>query len=158
MTVNENINFTDYASGIRLPNGSRLAVDWKNCNNVTIFWNDVIAKFSSRCFISLVKFSYWSKFHFNIITGSGVMQLPFISDWPEIRKSEIPPSEFCLISTDWSELRIPNLARTSLRKSYWMLQNARVTDFTVSELLREYQQERWGRNYPHPPSTHPDKN
>ena len=28
----------------------------------SIFW---------RCFISLIKFSYWSKFHFNIITGSG---------------------------------------------------------------------------------------
>ena len=28
-----------------------------------------------RCFISLVKFSCWSKFHDNIITGSGVMKI-----------------------------------------------------------------------------------
>ena len=27
----------------------------------------------------------------------------------------------------------------SLMKSYWMLQNSKVTAFTVSELLREYQ-------------------
>ena len=35
--------------------------------------------------------------------------------------------------------RIPDLARMSLMKYYWMLQNARVTAFTVSELLREDQ-------------------
>ena len=28
-------------------------------------------------FVSLVKFSYWSKFHVNIITGSGVMTISF---------------------------------------------------------------------------------
>ena len=33
-----------------------------------IFW---------RCFISYVKFSYWSKFHVNIITGSGIMTVFF---------------------------------------------------------------------------------
>ena len=64
----------------------------------------------------------------------------FIKDWPEVRKSEIPPSEFCPISGDWGKLGIPNFARMSLIKSYWILQNARVTAFTVSELLRENQQ------------------
>ena len=29
------------------------------------------------CFVSLVKFSYWSKFHVNIISGSGVMTVFF---------------------------------------------------------------------------------
>ena len=29
-------------------------------------------KFSWRCHVSLVKFSYWSKFHVNIVTGCGV--------------------------------------------------------------------------------------
>ena len=66
-------------------------------------------------------------------------QFSFIRDWPEIRKSEIPPSEFCPISGDWGELWIPNLARMSLIECYWMLQNARVTAFTVFELLRENQ-------------------
>ena len=67
-------------------------------------------------------------------------QFSFISDWPEIPKSEIPPSELCPISVDWDKLGIPNLAWTSLIKCYWMLQNFRVTAFTVSELLSENQQ------------------
>ena len=29
------------------------------------------------CFVSLVNFSYWSKFHVNIVTGSGVMTISF---------------------------------------------------------------------------------
>ena len=70
-------------------------------------------------------------------------QFSFIKDWPEIRKSETPPYEFCPISEDWGKLAIPNLARMSLIKCYWILQNARVIAFTVSELLRE--------NYPLPP-------
>ena len=73
-------------------------------------------------------------------------QFLFIRDWPEIRKSEIPPSEFCPISGDWGELWIPNLARMSLIECYWMLQNSRITAFTVFELLRENQL--GGLNYP----------
>ena len=46
-----------------------------------------------------------------------------IRDWPEIRKSEKPPSEFSRISGDWGKLGIPNLARMSLIKCYWMLQS-----------------------------------
>ena len=68
-------------------------------------------------------------------------QFSFIRDWPEIRKSEIPPSGFCPISGDWCELWITNLARMSLIECYWMLQNSRVTAFTVLELLRENQLE-----------------
>ena len=47
---------------------------------------------------------------------------------------------FCSISGDWGELGIPNLARTTLIKCYWMLQNARVIEcckITFSDLLRE---------------------
>ena len=59
----------------------------------------------------------------------------------EIRKLEIPPSKFCPIYGDWSELGIPNLAQMPLIKSYWMQQNAKVSALIVSELLRENQQE-----------------
>ena len=79
-------------------------------------------------------------------------QFSFIRDWPEIRKSEIPPSEFCPISGDWGELWIPNLARMSLIECYWMLQNSRVTVFTVFELLREKQQR--GGKVKLPPHSH----
>ena len=63
-------------------------------------------------------------------------QFPFIRDSREIQKSE-NRSEFCPISGDWGKLRIPNLARTSLIKCYWMLLNAEATAFTIFELLRE---------------------
>ena len=40
----------------------------------------------------------------------------FIRDWPEIRKSEVPPSELYQISGHWDVLSIPNLVRMSLMK------------------------------------------
>ena len=90
-------------------------------------------------------FLFWS-----LVTGPSFMpilslvlelwQFSFIRDWPEIRKSEISPSAFCPISGDWVKLLISNLAQMSLIKCYWMLQNARITAFTVFELLKENQQ------------------
>ena len=67
-------------------------------------------------------------------------QFFLIRDWPEIRKLEIHPLEFCSISGVWGKFEMSNLTRLFLIKCYWMLQNARVTAFTVSELLRENQQ------------------
>ena len=98
--------------------------------------------------VSLFKFRYWS-------VSSLVLELwqfPFIRDWPEIWKWEIPPSEFCPISEDWSELWIPNLAWMSLIECYWMQQNSRITAFTVLELWREIQL----GGLKLPPSPHPD--
>ena len=66
-------------------------------------------------------------------------QFFFMGDWPEIRKSEIPLSEFCPISGDWIELWIPNLTQMFLIECYWMLQNSRNITFIVFELLRENQ-------------------
>ena len=43
-----------------------------------------------RCFVSLIKFSYWSKSHVNIITCSGVMKIFFyngLTTNPEIRNT-----------------------------------------------------------------------
>ena len=48
---------------------SKLAKNRQKDNSVTIFRNDVIVKFFDA--VSLVKFSYWSKSHVNIITVSG---------------------------------------------------------------------------------------
>ena len=62
------------------------------------------------------------------------------NDWPEIRKLEIPPSQFCPLYKDWGQLGIPNLAGMFAIKCYWMLQNAKVIAFTLSELLRGNQQ------------------
>ena len=75
-------------SGIRPPDCSKLAKNLKNDNDVTIFQHDVNIKISWLFFVFLVKFSYWSKFHVKIITGSRIMTIFFIGDWPEIWKLE----------------------------------------------------------------------
>ena len=121
-----------------------MAINWKKDNDDTMCHHDVIVNFFWRYFVSLVKICYWSKFHVNIFTGSGVMTIYCIRDWPEVWKSEIPASEFCPVSGDWGKLGIANLAWMSLMKCYWMLQNAS----TVSELLKENQQ---GLKLPPPP-------
>ena len=41
------------------------------------FYDMTSSSIFSRCFVSLVKFSYWSKFHVNIITGSGIITIFF---------------------------------------------------------------------------------
>ena len=106
VTITQNIIFTDPVSGIQPPDCSKLARNPKNDNEVIIF--------RRCCFVSLIKFSYWSRFHVNIITGSGTMTIFFVRDGLDIPKSKIPPSEFCPISGDWGQLWIPNLPRMCL--------------------------------------------
>ena len=60
------ICFAGSTSQIWLPDCSKLAKNPKNGNDVTAFRHDVIVKFFQGCFVFLVKFSYWSKFHVNI--------------------------------------------------------------------------------------------
>ena len=66
-------NFTDYASGIRLQIGHKLE-KWQWGHSFPI-WR--YRQSFCRCFVSLKTFSYWSKFHVNIITGPGVMTIFF---------------------------------------------------------------------------------
>ena len=80
VTITENIAFADSVSGIQPPDCSKLAKNPRNDNGVTIFQHDVNVNFFFffwRCFVSLVTFSYWSKFHVNFITGSGIMTIFF---------------------------------------------------------------------------------
>ena len=100
-------------------------------------------QFFWRCFVSLVKFSYWSKFHVNIITGCEVMTIYFYKGWPEIWNLEILQSEFSPISGDWGKSEITHLARICLIQCYWMLQNVRFTALTVPKWKPTR-----GKNYP----------
>ena len=126
-------------SGIRPLDCSKSAKNPKNDNDVIIFRHEVNVKYFWRCFVSFVKFSYWSKFHVISSLVLELWQFSFLRDWPEIRKSEMPTSEFFPIFGDWGELWIPHLAWRPLIECYSMLQNSRVTAFTVFELLRENQ-------------------
>ena len=71
------ISFIDYVPGIRLQDCSKLAINWKNDNGGIIFQHDVVVKIFRTGFVSLVKLSYWPKFHVSIITCSGVMTIFF---------------------------------------------------------------------------------
>ena len=138
-------------SGIWLPDGWKLAINWKKDNDVTIYHHDAIVDFFIYLFIfDVVMFVLWS-----LVTGSSFMsiswlflelwQFLFIKDWSIIWKSEILMSEFYTISGGLGWARDTKFStKMSLVKCYWMLQNARATTFAVSELLRENQQEREG--------------
>ena len=66
---------------------SKLAVNWKNINDVTNIWHDVIISFFYFVLFLLLS---WSKFHVNIITGSGVLTIYFykgLTKSPEIRNT-----------------------------------------------------------------------
>ena len=63
-----------------------------------------------------MKFSYWSKFHVSIITGSGDMTIFFYKGLIGNLEIGYTPPAFCPISGDWGKLGIPNVARMSLIK------------------------------------------
>ena len=99
------------------------------------------------CFVSYVDFSYWSKFHADIIIGSGVMKISFykgLTRNPEIKNTAV-----------WVLHNIYRLGLNDVRcywiRCYWMLENARIEVCTVFELLK-FNQHR-GQNYQSP--SHP---
>ena len=77
-----------------------------------------------RCLVSFVKFSYGPSFLLMLPLVLELWKFSFTRNWPEIRKSEIPPSEFCQTSGDWEEL--PNIRNTKFgaKVSNKMLLNA----------------------------------
>ena len=130
---------------MRPESGFRIAPNRKNDNDITICRHEIIVFFffSFFFFFDVVLFLLSSSVtDLSFMSISSLVlwlwQFSLIKDWPEIRKSEIPPSEFCPISENWGKSGIVNWM--SLMKCYWMLQNVRVTAFTVSELLRGNQQ------------------
>ena len=119
----------------------RIAPNWPLIEKMTMTSQIVGMPSPSNCFdVFLFLLS-------SLLTGPSFMSIsslvlelwefPFTIFWPESRKSEIPPSEFCPISGDWSKLWIPHLARMSPIKYYWMLQNSRVSALTVTSTYSE---------------------
>ena len=60
-------------SRIPLTDCSNLAINQKNDDDITTCQHEIIVNFFDDVFFSLLSFSYWSKFHDNITTGSGFM-------------------------------------------------------------------------------------
>ena len=83
--INENVSFTDYASGIQHPDCSKLTKKRKNKNDVTISWHDVITSF-----FDVVLFFLWS-----LVTGQNfvsisslVLELWQLNKKYEVRKGQ----------------------------------------------------------------------
>ena len=128
-------------SRIWFPDGCKLAINWKRqWHHNLLTWCH--HQFFCCCylFFDVVVFSLSS-----LVIAPSFMsisslvlelwQFSLIKNWPKIQKWEILQSEICPVSGDYGKLRIPNLAKMSLM-FYWIMQNARVTAFTISELLR----------------------
>ena len=93
--------------------GLRTVLNWQqNPENAPIFW---------RCFGSLVKFSYWSKFHVNIITDSAVMTISFYEGLT--KNLEIGNAPVWVLSNIWRLGQVRN-AKFGMMVSNIMLLNA----------------------------------
>ena len=57
--------------------GLRTAPNWRKIRKMTMTSQFSDMTSTSNFFVSLVNFSYWSKFHVNIITGSGITTIFF---------------------------------------------------------------------------------
>ena len=91
-TIIENVTFSNYSSGIRIPGCSKLAINHKYHNGVTTYRYDIIVKIFWLFLVFSVRFCYWSKFHVNINTDSGVMTIFFCKGLtinPEIRNTPV---------------------------------------------------------------------
>ena len=87
--------------------------------------------------VFLVKFSYWSMFHFSSITCCWVIRIFVYKGLT--RKPEVGNTSVWDFANIWRRGKwwMPNLSRVFLMICYWILQNSRVAVITVSELLRE---------------------
>ena len=133
-------------SGIRPPDCSKLARNPKNDNDVIILRHHVSVKFFWRCFVSLVTFSYWSKFHVNIITDSGIMTIFFYKGLT--RNPKIGNTTVWVLPNIW-RLRRVMATKFDANVSNRMLLNAakfQGYSFSVLELLRE-KVKLWKLNY-----------
>ena len=83
----------------------------------------------------IIIISYWPMFHVNIITGSRVMTIYPIKGLS--RNPEIGNTSVWVLLNIWRQGLWGLGPRMSLIKYYWILQNSRVTAFTVCELLRK---------------------
>ena len=95
----------DDASSIWVLDCSKMTMSQKNNNDVTICGHDVIVNIFWRLCVSLVNFSFWSKFHVNIVTGSGDKTI-FV-----YKGCDKKCGKFCPISEDWGyqfELNVCN--------------------------------------------------
>ena len=125
----------------------QIAPDWPKIRGITMTSQFPEKMLSSSFFwhwpVSPVKFSYWSKFHVNIITGSRVMTILLhtgLTRNPEVRNTPV-----WVLPNTWRLGWVrdtkfgTNVSNEMLRTACCKMPG--LTAFTVSELLWENQQE-----------------
>ena len=116
---------------IRLPDCSKLAINQKNDSDVIICCHDVTVIFWC-CFVCLFKYSYWSKFHVNIITGSRVMTNFYYKGLT--RNPEIGNTTVWVLSNIWRLVRVRH-TKFSKNVSNEMLLNPEKCKNVSNEML-----------------------
>ena len=78
-------------------------------------------------------------------------QFPFIRDWPEIQKSDIPLPEFCPIPGDWWKIRNTKFGTNVSNKM--LLNPAKYQGYSFYRfwVIKEKPTTRAGVKLPHPP-------
>ena len=129
-------SFANYTFEIRLPDCSKLAINRNNDNDVTICWHESIINFFLRCLVSLVRFSYWSKFPAIVITGSGVMTIFFYKVLT--RNPVIENTRVWVLHSIWRLGRVSDtkFGKNVSNKVLLIAAKFQVTDLALSEILR----------------------
>ena len=109
--------------GIRLPDCSKLAVNWKSHNDVIIFLHDVIINFFDAVLFLLSSLVTGPSFMSISLQVLELWQFPFIRDWPEICKSEMHLSLVWVLVNIWRLAQVRN-TKFATNVSNKMLLNA----------------------------------
>ena len=90
---------------------SRIAISWKDDKTSSSIFLKLLS-------ISLVKFSYWSKFLVNIITGSGVMAILI---YKELKSQIIGNIPIWVLPNNWRLKQVRNTKfGTNVSKKMWL--------------------------------------
>ena len=113
------------------------------------------SSFICRCFVFLVKISYWSKFHVNVITGSGVMTIFFYKGLT--RNPEIGHIPVWVLPNIWGQERVSD-TKFGTNVSNEMLPNfAKCQLRHLSLLSYQGKTNREGKITPPLPPSHPPR-
>ena len=129
------------------PDCSKLAINRKNDSDVTVSRHDVVVNFFC-CFVFLVKFSFWSKFHVSIITGSGIITIFFYKGLT--RNLEIGNTPVLVLPNIWRLVQVLDTKfGTNVSNKIWCkISGLQLLPFF--ELLRENQLDGGGDYLPPP--------
>ena len=106
-------------------------------------------KFFWYCFVSLVRFSYWSKFHVNIITGSGVMTIFFCRRLT--RNLAIGNTPIWVLPNIWRLRWVRNTKFDTNVSNEMLLNAAKCQSYSFYRFWVIERKPRGGVNYPPPP-------